>query len=270
MEEKDEMRNMDDARLWDDDIQEEEQYRLQKSGAARFFELLGRDFGSFYKASLLFMIGILPGLTLIYFSIMAKSLPGALLGGILGGILGGTFLAGLVDTILRSLREEAGLWWPRYRKAWKQNWKQSLIPGMAMGIFFSIWAWILLQLPDMEEVPVMVWISMILGMIFALILVLYLFIQLVLIQLPLGKLVKNSGMFLLGFLPQGLAAGIVMGVYWALSFLYMPYSIVVLMITGAWFPVLIGLMLLYPPVNRVLQIEKKIEEKRTERYREIL
>ncbi len=175
-------------------------------------------------------------------------------------------MAGLADTILRSLREESTFWWHVYKKAWKQNWKQSMMPGIAFGIFFGIWAFIIMRLPDMTGVPAMVWISLILGIVFALIFELYLFAQLVLVNVSTGQLLKNSGFFFLGFFPQSLAAGLVSAIYWALVFLYLPYSVLVLTLTTAWFPALISLMIIYPVINRVLHIEEQIDIRNESRY----
>ena len=261
----------EETALWDDELQEEDGTRIgRKVGPARFFELMGRDFGSFFITSLFFVLGIFPGMALLYFSIMAEFFPGALLGGILAGLIGAPLLCGLEDTMLRSLRDEAGLWWSRYRKAWKQNWKQSLLPGAILGAFFGCWGYIILHLPDMDNVPITVWISMVLGMVFAMILILLIAAQIVLVSLPLGTILKNAGLLIAGYFPKCLAAGIISSVYWAACFLYLPYSLAVLMLTGAWLPVLISLMLVYPVLNRALHIEESIEKKNAEKYKNLL
>lgn len=255
--------------IWGEEETGDESFH-RKVGIARFCELLGRDFGTFYITSLMFLVGILPGFLLLYFSIMAQVFPGAILGGMMAGAIGAPFFCGLLDTIFRSLRDEAGLWWNKYKKAWKKNWKQSVIPGGIFGTFIGFWCWTMLHLPDMEEVPVIVWCCMILGMIFAMVLILYTGAQIVLINLPTLGILKNSGLFIGGYFPKSLAAGIVSGVYWALCFLYMPYSVVILMITGAWFPVLISLMLVYPILNRTLHIEEEINHMNKMKYTETL
>ncbi len=242
----------------------------RKVGIARFFELLGRDFGTFYTASFIFLVACLPGMAILYFSVMAEIFPGAILGGLLLGLAGAPALCALVDTLLRSMRDEMGLWWSKYKKAWKQNWRQSLLPGAVFGIFAGIWGWGIMHLPNMENVPAPVWVCMLLGMVFAMILILYTAAQIVLINLSTAGILKNSGLFIGGYFPKSLAAGVVSGVYWALCFLYMPYSVVFLMITGAWFPVLISLMLIYPILNRVLHIEEELELKNAEKYKETL
>lgn len=47
-------------------------------------------------------------------------------------------LCGLLDTILRSLRDEPGFWWATYRRAWKRNAKASLLPGAICGLLLAM------------------------------------------------------------------------------------------------------------------------------------
>ena len=42
------------------------------------------------------------------------------------------------DTVLRSLRDEPGYWWETYRRVWKRNARESLVPGMLTGLVLSI------------------------------------------------------------------------------------------------------------------------------------
>lgn len=258
----------EEKRIWDDEVDENYDAKNRKTGAARFFELLGRDFTTFYTSSFIVLLGVLPGLALLYFSVMAGSLLGCLLGGMFGGALGGPCLCGLFDTVLRSLREEPGFWWVRYKKAWKQNWKQACVFGIVIGLFIGGWALVIFRLPDMENVPTAVWITIVLGMLFAMILLHYIFAQIVLIAANGPTLLKNSAFFLMGYFPRSLVAGIVVCAYWALTFLYMPYTVVLVLITGAWFPTVIALMLIYPIMNRALHIEEVLDQRAEEMYRD--
>ena len=180
--------------------------------------------------------------------------------------MGAPLLCGLFDTILRSLREEPGFWWIRYKKAWKQNWKQALPFGMVLGMFIGLWSMVIFRLPDMDNVPTMVWITMIMGMVFAMILIFYIFAQIVLIQASAPTLLKNAAFFLMGYFPKSLAAGVLVCIYWALTFMYMPYTVVLVLITGAWFPSVIALMLIYPVMNRALHIEEILDQRAEQMY----
>ena len=80
----------------------------RKVGIARFFELLGRDLWPLYKSGILCVLGFLPGTALAVFGMMAGSALLTVVGGVVGGLVGGPFLSGMIDTVLRALRDEPG------------------------------------------------------------------------------------------------------------------------------------------------------------------
>ena len=102
----------------------------RKTGVGRFFELVGRDMSGMFLANLLTCLGFLPVICLVYIGFLMNSLPVMVLSAVVGGILAGPVLAGMYDTVLRALRDEAGYWWTTYRKAFKQNFKASILPGV--------------------------------------------------------------------------------------------------------------------------------------------
>lgn len=106
----------------------------RKTGAARFFEVLGRDYGSFFKASLLCILGYLPWTLLVGIGVLGQNMIFTLVGGLVGGVIAGPALAGMHDTVLRSLRDEPGYWWHVYKRAFKNNWRASMAPGALLGV----------------------------------------------------------------------------------------------------------------------------------------
>lgn len=242
---------------------EEELKYPRKVGVARFFELMGRDLWSFYKAGFLCLPAFAPGFAAVVLGIMMQQPLLCIVGGLVGGVIAGPVLCGLVDTILRALRDEPGYWWHTYRTAWKQNWKDSLIPGGMLGLFLGLWCYLLSALPNMEqEVPITVWICLLIGLVIAAGIVCYLFAQTALVALPLGQKMKNAGLFYIGFLPRSLAASLVTVVYWGLVLLYMPYTMPLTLVTGFWFPTVIAVQIIYPALDRAFQLEKTIQQRR--------
>lgn len=242
--------------------QEDNNLPMRKVGVPRFFELLGRDLWSFYKASFLCCLGFLPGFALLVFGLMAKAPLLSVLGGTAAGLVGAPFLCGLLDTILRALRDEPGYWWHTYRAAWRQNWRDCLLPGLAFGFFFGLWVTMIFSVADRADVPTSVWLCLLLGLFLGLGFFGYLFVQIPLVSLPLGKLIKNAGLMFLGFLPRTLLATLVTGGYWALTLLYLPYTVPVLLALGFWLPCLISTMILYPGLDKVFDLEKTIRARR--------
>ena len=83
----------------------------RKTGIGRFFELVGRDMNSMFLANLLTCLGFVPVISLVYIGFLMNNLPVMLISAAVGGILAGPVLAGMYDTVLRALRDEAGYWW---------------------------------------------------------------------------------------------------------------------------------------------------------------
>lgn len=135
----------------------------RKVGIARFFELLGRDLWPLYKSGILCVLGFLPGTALAVFGMMAGSALLTVVGGVVGGLVGGPFLSGMIDTVLRALRDEPGYWWNTYKRAWKQNWRQSLVPGALLGLFVGSWAWMLRAQAESGNTSTALWVASIAG-----------------------------------------------------------------------------------------------------------
>ena len=110
----------------------------RKTGIGRFFELVGRDMNGMFLANLLTCIGFAPVICLVYIGFLQNSLPVMLGSAAVGGLLAGPALAGMYDTVLRALRDEAGYWWVTYRKAFKRNFKASLVPGVLYTVKNSL------------------------------------------------------------------------------------------------------------------------------------
>lgn len=227
------------------DAVEATETRGRKVGAARFFELLGRDLWPFYKASILCVLGFAPGYAAVLFSTMAASLPLCLLSGAVGGLIAAPVFCGMLDTILRALRDEPGYWWHTYRMAWKQNWRESLLPGAGAGFCLGLWA-------------------------FLLVFCLYLFAQVVLVSVSQAERLKNAALFMIGFLPRTLAAGAVLCIYWGVMLAWMPYTIPVVLILGFWLPCTLALQIIYPALDKAFHLEKTITARREDEINDLM
>ena len=119
----------------------------RKKGLARLAELLGRDGVSFYMAGLLALVSLLPYLFGLWVALASHSILPMLLAGLLGGALAAPQLCGLIDTILRALRDEPGYFLVTYRRAWKQNARASLLPGALGGLVIAaqLFSWSVLD-----------------------------------------------------------------------------------------------------------------------------
>ena len=240
---------------------------MRKPNWIIFLEVVKEHFGVMYSSGFIFLISLLPGALILYVGINENASLFCLLGGILAGLLGGPTLAGTFDTVLRCLREEPGYWRSYYKKAWKQNWKQGMKAGAVIGALLGLWGWMahLMYTADVD-VPATVWISLGISALLLMMVVQYYFAQMVLLTLSSSELLRNSCLMTVGYLPQSLIAGIVAAIYWGTMAVGLPYTLIFLVTTGGWFPVLIGVLEIYPPINKTHHIDEKQELLDEEKY----
>ncbi len=236
----------------------------RKTGVGRFFELVGRDMSSMFLANLLTCLGFLPVICLVYIGFLMNSLPVMLVSAAAGGILAGPALAGMYDTVLRALRDEAGYWWTTYRKAFKRNFKASILPGVlycvvvTVQIFFVYFCFNMLYHGTNVGVPM--WVATVLNLLLLHMLFSYLWPQVVLLDQPLFQTLKNSVNCMIAFLPHALAASVVTILFWGLVILCMPLGLLLMLVFGFWFQVEVCCQIVYGDLDRVFHIEEKIQK----------
>lgn len=236
----------------------------RKKGAARFFEVLGRDFFSFYRAGALALLSALPYALGLWFSIETHSLLPLLITGIVGGMLAAPQLCALDDTILRSLRDEPGYWWVTYKRAWKQNAKASLLPGAICGLMLAMQVFTVFHI----ELATGVFNAVVLLLSFLLLsgLSQYMFVQIPLLDLSFGGLLKNTVMLFLGYLPRTGLCVLFQVIYWGVVALLWPLSGVIVLLGTIWLPALLSIMAVYEPLNKSFRMEEKINAMREEKF----
>ena len=231
----------------------------RKKGAARYFEVLTRDFSTFWMAGLLAMISSLPFALGLWFAVTTHSLIPMLLAGILGGMLAAPQIVGLNDTVLRALRDEPGYWWVTYRRAWKRNAKAALLPGAVCGLLLATEIFTAFHT---ETGSVAVMVAIFVALILLAGIAQYLYAQVALVDLPFSSLLKNSLMLFLGYLPRSALGILWQGLYWAAIALFWPLSGAVLILTSLWLPCSLSLLAIYPALNKSFDLEAKIKAMR--------
>ena len=176
----------------------------RKTGAARFFEVLGRDYGSFFKASLLCILGYLPWTLLVGIGVLGQNMIFTLVGGLVGGVIAGPALAGMHDTVLRSWGGAPGVGGHVYKRALQNNRRGALAPGALLALNLLITG---MCLP-------------------------FVFGQLVLMDMNFLTLLKNSLFLALGNALWSLLMAAVQIVYWMAMLLLFPMSVLALALLG--------------------------------------
>lgn len=232
------------------------------TGFGRFWELLSRDLGSFWKASFFCCLAIIPGGLLVATGLLVETWLLVLAGSVLIGVIGAPFYGGLLDTVERALRDEPGYWWYTYIRAWKQNWRDCMIPGLLLGLWGGLWGSAVYLFADMEDALNTTGVILLVVGVLSAGFFNNLFCQIPLLTLPLGTLLRNALFLFFGFLPRTLAAAAVQSVYWAVVFFAMPYDVPFLAALGFWLPSLLSTWILYPCLDSAFQIGQKLKERK--------
>ena len=241
----------------------------RKTGVGRFFELVGRDMNSMFLANLLTCLGFAPVICLVYIGFLANSLPVMLISAVAGGIL-----AGMIDTVLRALRDEAGYWWVTYRKAFKRNFKASIAPGIFYCVVVTLQIFLVYfcfnMLSQGVNVGVPLWVATVLNLVIFQMLFAYMWPQIALLDQPLGLTLKNSINCMIAFLPHALAAAIVQVLFWGVVILCMPLGLLLMLVFGFWFVTEVSCQIVYGDIDRVFHIEENIRKMRDAELEEAL
>ena len=210
----------------------------RKKGVARLAEIMGRDMWNFFRAGFLAFLGCLPFIIGMFFAVETHALLFMLLAGIIGGLIAGPELSAMADTVLRSLRDEPGYWWETYRRVWKRNARESLVPGMLTGLVLSMQIFTLFHM-SVISAGIVTWVLLILSFV---------------ITLGLESF--------LGYLPRSLGAIAIKAVYWGAILLFFPLTTIILPFTNFWLPMLPALLCIYQPLNKCFTIESTINKMR--------
>ena len=168
------------------------------------------------------------------------------------------------DTVLRALRDEAGYWWTTYRKAFKQNFKASILPGVLYCVVVTVQIFLVYFCFNLlyhgTNVGVGMWVATVLNLVIFHMLFSYMWPQVVLLDQPLGQTLKNSVNCMIAFLPHALAASLVTVLFWGLVILCMPLGLLLMLVFGFWFQVEITSQIVYGDLDRVFHIEENIRK----------
>lgn len=235
----------------------------RKTGYPRFEELLLRNGGSFFKAGLLAAFSFLPYYIGLTSAIALYQFPLMLIAGIVGGCIAGPQVTGLADTILRAQRDEPGIWWLTYKAAWKKNWKASLVPGALTGFLSASLVFGLVHL-NTSALSISVLIGFAFSALLCLAVFTYLFPQIALFDMPLPQILHNTLLLTLRHPRKTLGGALLQAIYWGLFLAYHPISQIFLPLTGLWFPMFMGLSVIYPSMEKELDLEALIKKHQEE------
>lgn len=244
-------------RLRDELEQGADKNRPRKTGSARFMELILRQGGSFWAANLFFCVISAPGVAVAALGIWGGRAGLVLAGGLLAGAMGGPWYVALQDTLLRAMRDETGYWWQSCKKALVSSGAAALVPG---ALFGAVTAAQLSALSTMLSGGTAVSYALLfLSLLASAFIQLWFWPQLTLMKLPLIALLKNSLRLALAYINRTLPAALLTLLYWGVMLAFLPLSLFVMPLLGAWYITLAGLLFVYPTLDEQFHIEQTLQ-----------
>lgn len=229
----------------------------RQTGFYRYRQLLSARFGRWWKTNLLTLAGFTPLAAGIFYAVASSSLLVLFPCSILGGMIAGPFLAGMYDAILRGLRDDPLPWWNSYQRAWKQNWKGSLVPGALLGLVLGVYTFMAMLFWWAERAPSLGTVALYLSALLAVpILNTLYWPQLVLFRQKASVRLRNCLLFCIKYFWRVLGVGLLQLGYWSMFVLFAPWTLLLLPILGMWYILFLSQFLIYPQMDEAFQIDR--------------
>ena len=229
----------------------------RQTGFYRYRQLLSARFGRWWKTNLLTLAGFVPLGAGIFCAVASASVLVLLPCSILGGIIAGPFLAGMYDAILRGLRDDPLPWRESCKRAWKQNWKSSLVPGALLGLVLGVYTFMAMLFWWAKHAPSPGTLALYLFalLVVAIVNTLY-WPQLVLFQQKASIRLQNCLLFCIKYFWRVLGVGLLQLGYWTVFVLFAPWTLLLLPVLGVWYILFLSQFLIYTQMNETFSIEE--------------
>lgn len=229
----------------------------RQTGFYRYRQLLSARFGRWWKTNLLTLAGFAPLAAGVFYAVASTSVLVLLPASLLGGMIAGPFLAGMYDAILRGLRDDPLPWWEGYQRAWKQNWKSSLIPGALLGLILGTYTFTAMLFWWAERAPSLGTVTLYLFALLAVLIVNTLYWpQLVLFRQKASVRLRNCLLFCIKYFWRILGVGVLQLACLAVFVLFAPWTLLLLPVLGVWYILFLSQFLIYPQMDAAFQIEE--------------
>lgn len=231
------------------------------TGFPRYTEILERSIKNFLFTNLLTLVGFLPFGIGVGLAILSSSVLILIPACVIGGLFAGPALSCMYDAVMRGLRDASGKCLADYRRAWKQNWQQSLLPGilfclmLGFYIFMAMLFWWSVRFPGWGTILLYLFSLLLFTMFFSIC-----WPQITLFDQSFRQCARNSLLFILQFLPKILGIALLQLLYWAVIILLLPWSAFLMPLIGIWFILYTSNFLFYDTLNNCFKIEEQIAE----------
>ncbi len=245
----------------------------QKKGVARFFEISFRDSGMIWGLNALTFLCFVPLiLSTVFIFVFAPYLILILAGTILyllSSCLVGPALCGLNAVIVSRIRDIPCFMMHEYKKAWKSNLKQSVPAGVLVSALMGIEIFTAYNLLNTQSEYVFVMLGIILLSIVLIISTFHLtFLQILFIDLPLTKMMKNGLLMSIGYLTRTIPAALVILVlYGAMAMFWFIWPVYIITGLVGFISVIVN-MITWPAMEKAFKITELQEKNKIESEKE--
>lgn len=229
---------------------------IRQTGFNRYKQVMSVRFTQWWKINMITLVGFVPLAVGISYSIAVSSMLVLIPCSILGGMIAGPFLAGLYDAILRGLRSDPLPWKDAYGRSWKQNWKESLIPGALLGLMSGLYSFMAMLFWWAEQPPGIGTLALYLfSLLFVLVIFTLYWPQVVMFNQSTIIRLRNCALFFIKYFWRAMGAGLLQLAFVAIYVLLTPWSVLLLPIIGAWYVVFLAQFLIYDQMDSAFRIE---------------
>ncbi len=230
-------------------------------GASRFTELLGRDTTRYLKINFLTLLGFAPFGIGLAVSILSSSVLILIPACLIGGVPAGASLCGMYDCIFRSLRDAPGTAMANYKKAWKQNFRGSVLPGMLFCLIIGFYCFALAMFGwARTRQTAGTYAAYLAGLLVFSVIFTVLWPLITLFEQRWADRIRNVILFTARYFLKVLGCAVLNILYWGVFILFLPWSLILLPLTGFWFILFLTGFLLFDPVNETFKLEEAISE----------
>jgi uncharacterized membrane protein YesL len=256
----------------------------RKRGVGRFFEILSRDFTDLIKLNLLYTLCLLPMQGLLF---AALTVSGHIAGvgdasyesvtlepqyailflillvlSFAAGALIGPGSAAVSYCISKMLRDDPGFLWQDFKRSFKNSVRQTAGFGVVFAIITgSIFIYFYSNIDIGANMNIMLVLICLLALCALALIAPLLFLQAGNLELSARNLLRNSFVIVIGNLPRCLTSGAIRMTLWGIFVIFLPYTILPVILFGYALTNLLSLMWIWPPVDKAFGIEEKIRGK---------
>ncbi len=245
-----------------------------KKGILRYFEIVFRDMGMIWSLGALTFLCFVPAIiSAVLFAVFTPYILLMVLFAvlyILSSMLVGPALCSMQAVLVSRVRDIPCFMMHEYKKAWKANWRQSVPAGCLAMLLVGLEIFTGYQiLNSTDEMSYILLGIVLLSLVLIIATFQMVFLQILFIDLPLGKMLKNGLLMSIGYLKNTLpAALIIIILYGAMVVFYIFWPFYALLGLIGFITVIID-MITWPAMEKAfkvteLQEQRKLEQEKAE------